>query len=85
MSWTPGADGAPLEGVVEEVGAVWRFVVDVAWPDAGTIRRALGDGQGELVLGPGCASTVLMRVQQQILGSYHLGRTCWWKQVKVRH
>ena len=41
VSWTPGADGAPLERVDE---GVCRFVVDVAWLDAGTIRRAWDDG-----------------------------------------
>lgn len=35
----PGADGAPLE-TDDDDGGVCRFVVDVAWPDAGTIRRA---------------------------------------------
>lgn len=37
VSWMPGAEGAPLERDDE---VVCKFVVDVAWPDAGTIRRA---------------------------------------------
>jgi len=41
VSWTPGADGAPFER--DDVD-VCRLVVDVAWPDAGTIRRAWSEG-----------------------------------------
>lgn len=41
VSWMPGAEGAPLER--EEEG-FWRFVVDVAWPEAGTMRSALDGG-----------------------------------------
>ncbi len=67
----PGADGAPLE-TDDDDGVVCRFVVDVAWPDAGTIRRAWSERLELLVLE--CGRYICAGVDVDRCFAYHLCR-----------